>query len=115
MDIILMILFQHIWTPDVIIHDLVRFNKPEILNQVDSLFVSFKLFQVGALEIFRDKRVYYKVRSDITIVCKAMEFALYPLDNHKCYLILTSCKYNFTSFVSFSLETSGGQGGISGV
>ena len=32
-------------------------------------------------------------RSDITIVCKAMEFALYPLDNHKCYLILTSCKF----------------------
>ena len=26
--------FQHIWTPDVIIHDLVKFNKPEILNQV---------------------------------------------------------------------------------
>ena len=50
--------------------------------------------KVGALEIFRDKRVYYKVRSDITIVCKAMEFALYPLDNHKCYLILTSCKKN---------------------
>ena len=25
---------QHIWTPDVIIHDLVSFNKPEILNQV---------------------------------------------------------------------------------
>ena len=54
---------------------------------------SWKLFKVGALEIFRDKRVYYKVRSDITIVCKAMEFALYPLDNHKCYLILTSCKW----------------------
>ena len=73
--------------------------------------------QVGALEIFNDKRVYYKVRScpitffqswninnqrgfakktfrsDITVVCKAMEFGLYPLDNHKCYLILTSCKY----------------------
>ena len=31
-------------------------------------------------------------RSDITVVCKAMEFGLYPLDNHKCYLILTSCK-----------------------
>jgi len=73
---------EHIWTPDVIIHDLVRFNKPEILNQV------------GALEIFKDKRVYYKVRSDITIVCKAMEFGLYPLDNHKCYLKLTSFGYD---------------------
>ena len=41
---------QHIWTPDVIIHDLVSFNKPEILNQV------------GALEIFKNKKVYYKVR-----------------------------------------------------
>jgi hypothetical protein len=27
-------MLQHIWTPDVIIHDLVKFNKPEILNQV---------------------------------------------------------------------------------
>jgi hypothetical protein len=26
--------FQLFWTPDIIIHDLVSFNKPEILNQV---------------------------------------------------------------------------------
>ena len=44
------ILFQLFWTPDVIIHDLVKFNKPEILNQV------------GALEIFKSGQVYYKVR-----------------------------------------------------
>ena len=110
-------ILQHIWTPDVIIHDLVRFNKPEILNQVQKFIktsnwniwrkktytlkktrhrnrCTMMVSKVGALEIFRDKRVYYKVRSDITIVCKAMEFALYPLDNHKCYLILTSCKRN---------------------
>jgi len=73
---------EHIWTPDVIIHDLVSFNKPEILNQV------------GALEIFKNKKVYYKVRSDITIVCKAMEFGQFPLDNHKCYLMLTSFGYD---------------------
>ena len=42
---------QLFWTPDVIIHDLVKFNKPEILNQV------------GALEIFKSGQVYYKVRS----------------------------------------------------
>ena len=41
---------QLFWTPDVIIHDLVKFNKPEILNQV------------GALEIFKSGQVYYKVR-----------------------------------------------------
>eukprot|EP00090_Calanus_glacialis_P009961 TRINITY_DN18345_c0_g1_i1.p1 TRINITY_DN18345_c0_g1~~TRINITY_DN18345_c0_g1_i1.p1 ORF type:complete len:466 (-),score=107.54 TRINITY_DN18345_c0_g1_i1:448-1845(-) len=73
---------EHIWTPDVIIHDLVSFNKPEILNQV------------GALEIFKNKKVYYKVRSDITIVCKAMEFGQFPLDKHKCYLMLTSFGYD---------------------
>lgn len=44
-------LSQLFWTPDVIIHDLVKFNKPEILNQV------------GALEIFKSGQVYYKVRS----------------------------------------------------
>lgn len=76
------ITLQLFWTPDVIIHDLVRFNKPEILNQV------------GALEIFKDGRVYYKVRSDITVVCKAMEFGQFPLDKHKCYFILTSFGYD---------------------
>jgi len=73
---------EHIWTPDVIIHDLVSFNKPEILNQV------------GALEIFKSKKVYYKVRSDITVVCKAMEFGQFPLDKHRCFLILTSFGYD---------------------
>ena len=48
--ILILSYFQLFWTPDVIIHDLVSFNKPEILNQV------------GALEIYRDGRVYYKVR-----------------------------------------------------
>jgi len=70
------------WTPDVIIHDLVKFNKPEILNQV------------GALEIFKSGQVYYKVRSDITVVCKAMEFGQFPLDKHKCYFMLTSFGYD---------------------
>ena len=36
--------------PDVIIHDLVKFSKPEILNEV------------AALEIFKNKMVYYKIR-----------------------------------------------------
>merc|ERR1719192_1055451 len=70
------------WTPDVIIHDLVNFNKPEILNEV------------GALEIFQDGRVYYKIRSDITVVCKAMEFGQFPLDSHDCYFLLTSFGYD---------------------
>jgi len=73
---------NHLWTPDIIIHDLVRFNKPQILNEG------------GALEIKRDKTVYYKVRCDITIVCKAMEFRQYPLDRHNCYLLLTSFGYD---------------------
>ena len=50
-------------------------------------FISYCSFNYGGIHqghIFR---------SDITVVCKAMEFGLYPLDNHKCYLILTSCEY----------------------
>ena len=42
--------FQYLWIPDVIIHDLVKFSKPEILNEV------------AALEIFKNKMVYYKIR-----------------------------------------------------
>ena len=45
-------LFQHIWIPDIIIHDLVKFNKPQILNEV------------GALEINLQNVVYYKVRRE---------------------------------------------------
>ena len=43
-------MINNFWTPDVIIHDLVNFNKPEILNQV------------AALEIKDDLQLYYKVR-----------------------------------------------------
>lgn len=43
-------LIKHFWTPDLIIHDLVNFKKPEILNEV------------AALEIHGDNAVYYKVR-----------------------------------------------------
>ena len=41
---------DHFWTPDIIIHDLVSFYKPEVLNQV------------AALEIKRWKQLYFKVR-----------------------------------------------------
>ena len=41
---------QVLWIPDVIIHDLVMFSKPEILNEV------------AALEIFKNGKVYYKIR-----------------------------------------------------
>ena len=44
---------DHFWTPDIIIHDLVSFYKPEILNQV------------AALEIKKWKQLYFKVRSVI--------------------------------------------------
>ena len=104
--------FQHIWTPDVIIHDLVKFNKPEILNQVwnGNFYTICQLpgwcpgnfqWQASLLQsevvsnyFFQSWNINHQksFRSDITVVCKAMEFGLYPLDNHKCYLILTSCK-----------------------
>ena len=45
---------QFLWIPDVIIHDLVKFSKPEILNEV------------AALEIFKNGKVYYKIRQTNT-------------------------------------------------
>lgn len=77
-------MINNFWTPDVIIHDLVNFNKPEILNQV------------AALEIKDDLQLYYKVRSDMTMVCKGMKFHRFPLDEHICYLKLTSFGYDDT-------------------
>ena len=32
-------------------------------------------------------------RSDITIVCKGMQFSRFPLDEHKCLFKLSSCEY----------------------
>ena len=29
------------------------------------------------------------------MVCKGMKFTRFPLDEHVCYLKLTSCKYNY--------------------
>jgi hypothetical protein len=47
---------DHFWTPDIIIHDLVSFYKPEILNQV------------AALEIKKWKQLYFKVRYILTLM-----------------------------------------------
>ena len=44
-------------------------------------------------------------RSDITVVCKAMEFGQFPLDKHKCYFILTSCKLLLTSVLGWGIQT----------
>ncbi|XP_023341303.1 gamma-aminobutyric acid receptor subunit pi isoform X2 [Eurytemora carolleeae] len=74
-------LIKHFWTPDIIIHDLIRFTKPEVLNEV------------AALEIVSDHSIYYKVRSDITIVCKGMVFLQYPMDKHSCFFKLSSYGY----------------------
>ncbi|XP_040564391.1 gamma-aminobutyric acid receptor subunit pi [Lepeophtheirus salmonis] len=74
---------NHFWAPDIIIHDLVRFYKPEVLNQV------------AAFEVIKSpKSLYYKVRSDLTTVCKGMKFSRFPLDEHICYLKLTSFGYD---------------------
>ncbi|XP_023341302.1 gamma-aminobutyric acid receptor subunit pi isoform X1 [Eurytemora carolleeae] len=97
-------LIKHFWTPDIIIHDLIRFTKPEVLNEV------------AALEIVSDHSIYYKVSvchsmlcysmlchstvyfvqhkgSDITIVCKGMVFLQYPMDKHSCFFKLSSYGY----------------------
>ena len=31
-------------------------------------------------------------RSDVTVVCRDMEFSRYPLDTHVCQFKLSSCK-----------------------
>ena len=36
-------------------------------------------------------------RSDITIVCKGMQFSRYPLDTHSCMFKLSSCKFKQSS------------------
>ena len=35
------------------------------------------------------------------MVCKAMEFGQFPLDKHKCYFMLTSCKFSKIFFLPF--------------
>jgi len=77
-------MIEHFWTPDIIIHDLISFIKPQVLNDV------------GALEIRNDKSVYFKVRSTVTIVCKGMEFSKFPMDQHVCLFKLTSYGYDTT-------------------
>lgn len=73
-------LISFFWTPDLIFHDLVKFYKPEMVSEV------------AALQITKDNNVYYKLRADLTIVCKGMKFGMYPFDEHVCFLKVTSCK-----------------------
>jgi len=54
------------------------------------------LNEVAALEILQDHSVYYKVRSDITIVCKGMQFSRFPLDQHRCLFKLSSFGYDIS-------------------
>ena len=49
------------------------------------MHISERFSQLGALAGY--------FRSDITVVCKAMEFGQFPLDSHDCYFLLTSCRY----------------------
>ena len=58
-----------------------RFTKPVILQEVASL------------EILGDNSLYYKTRSEVTLMCGGMEFSLYPLDHHVCNFMLSSCEY----------------------
>ncbi|TRY80782.1 hypothetical protein TCAL_13054 [Tigriopus californicus] len=80
-------LIRHFWTPDIIIHDLVEFKKPEVIKEV------------AALQIKKEHSVYFKIRSDLTVVCKGMEFALYPFDSHVCHLKLTSFSHDTNEMI----------------
>lgn len=82
-------MIEYFWSPDIIIHDLISFVKPQVLNDV------------GAMEILRDQSVYYKVRSTVTTVCKGMEFSRFPMDTHTCLFKLTSYGYD-TSHMKLS-------------
>ena len=42
------------------------------------------------------------------MVCKAMEFGQFPLDKHKCYFILTSCKYNNSNLQTLNVTANNG-------
>jgi len=75
-------MIQHFWVPDIGIHDLVRFTKPEVL------------LEVAALEIISDHSLYYKIRSEVTLVCRGMVFSHYPLDQHVCHFTLSSYGYD---------------------
>ena len=59
---------QYLWMPDVIIHDLVTFSKPEILNEV------------AALEIFPEGLIYYKIRWVL--------LPIWPSHHGYCWVIL---------------------------
>ena len=72
-----------------------RFTKPVILQEVASL------------EILGDHSLYYKIRSEVTIMCGGMEFSLYPLDHHVCSFMLSSCEYDnialYLSYISYQM------------
>ena len=53
--------------PDIIIHDLVKFNKPGegwVKSPNNDVIRTEILNEVAALEIFQDQMVYYKIRFD---------------------------------------------------
>ena len=72
-----------IYSEDVSIH---IFGRKDLIIAVDatSHFVQFSFVHILNSILFG--------RSDITIVCKGMQFPDYPMDHHVCLLKLSSCE-----------------------
>lgn len=62
-----------------------------IYSQIKHFTLPGKLIKLSRSEPFYSKLL---PRSDITVVCKGMQFVQYPLDRHTCYLKFSSCKYS---------------------
>jgi len=75
-------IIKNFWVPDIVIHDLVRLNTPTVIQEV------------AAVEIVRDHSLHYKMRSEVTVVCRDMQFSRYPLDSHVCQFKLSSYGYD---------------------
>ena len=50
------------------------------------------IFEPGMMVASTEVSAFFS-RSDITIVCKGMQFSRFPLDEHKCLFKLSSCEY----------------------
>ena len=51
------------------------------------------IFEEGTTVASTEVSPFFLYRSDITIVCKGMQFSRFPLDEHKCLFKLSSCEY----------------------
>ena len=56
-------------------------------------FLAFAEYTMLIIKLYVIIFIFLNFRSEVTVVCRDMQFSRYPLDSHVCQFKLSSCKF----------------------